>query len=143
MKTEILGQLNAKTAFITFEEDNADQTLFVAEYFSYNVVCKINIPEEFDSSDFLTSGSFSLTIQKEFYLGTMTNNTVEILPVLEVKGLAAVIKYVNSFIKLVPFKIVKHSRNQYQLLDPEGMDYIGEYVTFKDAKSTCFNNFLI
>jgi hypothetical protein len=30
----------------------------------------------------------------------------------------------------------KHSTNEYQVLDHNGFDTIGEYVTYKDAKST-------
>lgn len=53
-----------------------------------------------------------------------------------------VIKLINTYVKSRPFTIVRYSRGQHKLLDPNGMDYIGQYVTLNDAKKTSFNNYL-
>lgn len=37
----------------------------------------------------------------------------------------------------VCYHYVKHSAGEYQVLDPQGYDVCGEYVTFKDAVATC------
>lgn len=35
------------------------------------------------------------------------------------------------------YRYVEHGRGEYQVLDPEGYDVIGEYVTLADARRTC------
>ena len=47
---------------------------------------------------------------------------------------------INSYVKSRPFIIIRYLPGQHKLLDPNGMDYIGQYVTLKDAKkSSCYN----
>jgi hypothetical protein len=53
-----------------------------------------------------------------------------------------VVQLINTYVKSRPFIIIHYSRGQHKLLDPNGMDYIGQYVTLKDAKKTSFNNYL-
>lgn len=36
-----------------------------------------------------------------------------------------------------PFTIVRQAHGSWRLLDPNGMDHIGEFVTLKDACRTC------
>lgn len=50
---------------------------------------------------------------------------------------------VNAYIRSRPFKIIDYGGGLYQLLDPEGMDYIGDFIGLVDAKRTCCNNFIL
>lgn len=49
---------------------------------------------------------------------------------------------INKYIKSRPFTIIAYNRGQHRLLDPNGMDYIGQYVTLKDVKRTAFYNYV-
>jgi hypothetical protein len=53
------------------------------------------------------------------------------------------IRPINKYIKTRPFTIIRYSHGQHKLLDPNGMDYIGQYTTLSDAKKTSLNNFLL
>jgi len=44
---------------------------------------------------------------------------------------------------LQPFSLVRISHRRWQVLDCNGIDYIGEYVTLKDAKCTTGNKYII
>lgn len=48
---------------------------------------------------------------------------------------------INSYIKSRPFLIEWYDRGKYRLLDPEGMDYVGAYITLSDAKRTSDHNY--
>ncbi|MFD0764538.1 hypothetical protein ACFQZI_06715 [Mucilaginibacter lutimaris] len=139
MKKELLESLNAKFRAITFTADVSDEMLFTAEYFSYDIICKMYISERFTLHDELRRGSFYTTIQRHHFSG----QTAPIFQTRQIIGLQDLYKYIDSFLKMIPFKIVKYGKNKYQLLDPEGMDHCGEYITLKDAKSTSFDNYIL
>ena len=48
---------------------------------------------------------------------------------------------INNYLRVRPFTIQKFGSGAYRLLDPNGFDYIGQYVTLRDARRTSCNNY--
>ncbi|MCD8739057.1 hypothetical protein LT679_00460 [Mucilaginibacter roseus] len=90
-------------------------TIINGYYFSFDFV--ISIDEQRSCSLFIgTTRLYDLTINK------LTD-------------------HLRNFTTDHPFHIVRYQRGHYRLLDPDGFDYIGQYVSLKDAKRTCKGNF--
>ena len=47
-----------------------------------------------------------------------------------------VVAHLTQFRQEHPFTISTYGHGRYQLLDPDGFDYCGEYVTLRDARRT-------
>lgn len=47
-----------------------------------------------------------------------------------------VVAHLTLFRQKHPFTISTHSRGRHQLLDPDGFEYCGEYITLRDARRT-------
>ncbi len=88
-----------------------------------------------DSTKRIKTGCLKITNDKNQPINEMEINTSRLSSAVKTISLA-----ITEYIRSKPFTIVKHHRGEYKLLDPNGMDYIGQYVTLKDAqKTSCYN----
>jgi len=124
---DIKKRLNQKMIFIQFDFlFDRDGLLLTAEYFSYSINCQLSVVNENKFIEIDSNGVFTITIKKDIYLPGFGSGAVDVFTSRRVKGEKAIIGFVNTFLKLLPFSIIKHRKGEYQLLDPDGMDYIGE-----------------
>lgn len=59
------------------------------------------------------------------------------------KLLIQICEIIQQHLRSRPFTIHPFNPSEFQLLDPNGMDYIGQYVTLADAKRTSGYNYLL
>ncbi|HEK22053.1 MAG: hypothetical protein C0191_04625 [Mucilaginibacter sp.] len=109
-----------------------DKILIETEYFG-------SIIEQYQTKSkcFLACG---LSIIEESGL-TFNNSYFDKAPLAS--AIKSMILFINEYLRSRPFTIVKYELGKYQLLDPNGMDYIGQYVSLIDAKKTSFYNYWI
>jgi hypothetical protein len=140
---ELLIFLNKKMCFVNFEIEFSSQNLvvFKSAYFDFSVYM-FCIFSSLKSGDRKIIFDCHLKIFNEFNKPS-TAVFISGKHDGECYSYSTAIMLFNNWIKKNPFTIVKFKPGQYQLLDPNGMDYIGEFVKLKDAKNTCDNNFVI
>lgn len=131
-----LNRLNRKIIYCDFDLVQSDGFVhsFETEYFGFDI--KVIMIETI-------RGGCVLTVFVENWL-----NKVADLQLLSTEdrfifeNVDSVIAVLNEFITEHPFTIIRYSRGCYRLLDPNGYDHTGEYVTKQDAMRTSDNNFV-
>ena len=134
-----IDRLNNISKFVNFEFIHGDlsaEYVFEADYFGSTLQIKVIDPLRKTQS----LKSCFLTIENE-------NGKIVSHHLLEaqrpgklISNLKAVI---GEHVRSRKFTIVKYKRGMYQLLAPGGGDYIGQYVTLKDAKRTSGYNYVL
>jgi|GEM_PF-2222335 len=138
-----LSSLNRRAVFVKFEDttwhnENTDSA--EADYFGE--VINVSFP---NAGKRIVGDEECFTM---FYLTLYRideQNCYEKIPYdpfeMEFETIAEVIGAVNAYIRSRPFMIRWEGRGKYLLLDPNGANYTGEYVTLKDAKRTSRYNY--
>lgn len=142
---QLLQQLNAAAVFVHFQDSswrNEPTDSAEAGYFGEKIsICFPNATDE-DADNVDTYASFYLQLFKIDAEGLYEKRDYppfeEDFDTLE-KAAGAV----NAYIRSRPFKIVDYGGGLFQLIDPEGMDCIGDFVGLADAKRTSCNNFIL
>lgn len=137
----LIVKLNRQVVFLKFECsacDNCHCDYAVADYFDYTL--KVTLPKltKFKGNK---ACLFSVELTSIYEKEEVKRLLTDIGGQSQWNSLKDVIDAVNQYVQSRPFTIVKYSKGQYILLDPNGFDYIGEYVTLADAKRTCGHNF--
>ncbi len=104
-----------------------------AEYFDSKIQLLFYVS---DSTKRIKTGRLKITNDKNQPINEMEINTSRLSSAIKTISLV-----ITEYISSKPFTIVKHHRGEYKLLDPNGMDYIGQYVTLKDAQKTSCHNY--
>lgn len=138
-----LARLNRNAVFVRFDDtthpnENTDSA--EAEYFGK--VISVSFPNA--SRQVLDDKECYTT----FYLRLYDVDQYGCYDLLEYKPfeqdfatLREALSAINLYIRSRPFTIIKCDRGNYVLLNPFNADYIGEYLTLRDAKRICKHNF--
>lgn len=122
---------NKTSDLLQFAGNSGDTNMLEADYFDDEITLTLN-----QASDRPSRPAYRLVITH--HSGA---RAVFAAPANR-KGSILLRKIIFHHIGTRPFSIIQHARGLYRLLDPNGFEYIGEYVTLKDAKHTCRNNFI-
>jgi hypothetical protein len=134
--SKILSTINRLVIFVTFRCKAGKHCILEADYFRYTVLIKLT-PMMLKKDCFLYTVKISNEIDGTDVVilkSDLKSNTLK-------NALHKIIEITNMFIESHPFSIERHGFGKYTLLDPDGYDYIGEYVTKRDAIKTCDSNF--
>jgi len=140
----LLRKLNKNVVFIKFEDVTLPNDLvesIMCDYFGMNI--KILLPYccttnciKLIFGFFIVAEDYSSRPQQISFMKSSDDKN-------EFHKVEDVIKMVNEYVLSRPFQILKWGTGKYKyiLLDPNGLNYTGEYVSLTDAKRTCDFNY--
>jgi len=136
-----LDRLNKKAVFVTFTDSswhNEPTDSAEADYFGCTL--RVSFPNSRRPDLLERFNTFCLELFATDQQGCYQQ--LDYPPFDQEYGtLAAAANAINAYIRSRPFTILRHERGKYQLLDPAGYDYSGEYLTLAEAKRACAGNF--